>query len=54
MINTLANGKTVKLMEMEPKHGKMEENIQEILKMTNYTEQELYFILTAKNIKVNL
>ena len=54
VINTLVNGKTVKLMEMEPKYGKMEENIQETLKMINCTEQELYFIPTEKNIEVNL
>jgi len=52
--NTLVSGKTVKLMEMVPKYGKMEENIQEILKMMNRTERELYFIPTEKNIKVNL
>ena len=36
-INTLEDGRTEKVMEMELKYGTMEENILETLKMTNYT-----------------
>ena len=49
VINTLANGKMVKAMETVQKYGMMEENIQEHLKMTNYTEKEPFIILMAKN-----
>ena len=54
VINTMENGKTEKIMEMEQKYGKTEENIQEHLKMTNCTVQALFIILMAKNMKVNL
>ena len=40
----------VKVMEMEPKYGKMEENIQEHLKMTNCMEKELFTIPMVKNM----
>ena len=37
VINILVNGEKEKIMEMEQKYGTMEESIQVILKMINYT-----------------
>ena len=49
-INITENGETVKIMEMEQKYGKMEENIPEHLKMTNYMAKERFITLMVKNI----
>ena len=49
VINTLVSGKTAKVMGTGQKYGKMEENIQERLKMTNCTEEELFIILMVKS-----
>ena len=40
-------------MEMELKHGKMEENILENLSMTNHTEKELSYMLMAQSMLVS-
>ena len=53
-IDTMANGKMEKVMEMEQKYGMMAGNILEHLKMTNYTEKELSIILMAKDMRANL
>ena len=47
-------GKMAKLMGREQNYGKMEESILELLKMTNCMVKEVFTILMAKNMKVNL
>ena len=49
-INTMVNGKMVKVMEAEPKHGVMEENIQEHLKTTNCMEKEHCITAMGRNM----
>ena len=48
--NIMVNGKMEKVKVMEQKHGKMEENIQENLKMINQMEKELLIILMVQVI----
>ncbi len=51
--NIMENGKKEKVMEVEQKLGKMEENILEILKMTNQMVKELLHILMVQVMLVS-
>ena len=54
VIDIMVIGKMGKLMEKERNCGKMEENILELLKMTNCMVKDVFTNLMVKNMRANL